>query len=234
MYNVTVANTTFKGNWCGGWGGGFWAVASGSATVTLEEVMFSNNSVSSRFDGDARSFQGGAYFASGSGMTTTVRECVFDSNVASYDGGAVALEGGYFAATQAMFLDNSASWDSGGAIVASAEEYWPTVVSLRSVLVKGNTASEQGGGILVEAGADMELEDVHMNGNVARAGGAMSVAGGAQALCHDSNFTGNSAEVRVMLSCKCASTSLSSLMTIDCSSGGESSRIQVGKDRDWL
>lgn len=198
---ATFTNTTFEGNRCGGWGGGLYALANHIGTVTLAAVKFLNNSASYVVYGDARSYVGGALFGLGRGLSTEAEDCLFESNVANWGGGAVSIESGSFNATRTTFRGNLAPWHDGGAILASVDESSsdepsPARIVLWDVQMESNGAASEGGGIAARDRSEVRIQGSLLKDNAAQSGGALSVSGGAVALSEDSNFTKNSAAVR--------------------------------------
>lgn len=198
---ATFTNTTFAGNRCGGWGGGLYAFTNHIGTVTLADVKFSNNSALYVVYGNPGSYVGGAFFGSGRGLSTEAEDCVFESNVAGWGGGAVFIESGSFNATRTIFRGNLAHWHDGGAIVASvddssSDEPPPARIVLWDVQMESNWAAREGGGIAAKDRSEVRIQGSLLKDNTARSGGALSVSGGAVVLSEDSNFTKNSAAVR--------------------------------------
>lgn len=172
--------------------------------MSFVRANFRNNSVAYRASvpgSTTGSSRGGAYHASGADLYTVADSCVFESNEAGAVGGALALDGGTFSATNFTFSDNLAG--NGGAIAASEDEdESPAVVFLRGGVMRRNTAEKSlyndfygyGGALRAEEGSKARLYDVAVEENSGAFGGAVSVWAESRVSCSSVNFSSNVAE----------------------------------------
>ncbi len=99
----------------------------------------------------------------------TISKCVFESNVASREGGAIVTAGGMAIITDSTFLDNVAcqfAWSGGGAILN-----WSSDIRLAGCEFRNNRSESEGGAV---AGGVTALENCTFFGNGSRSrGGAV-------------------------------------------------------------
>lgn len=172
---LTLANLTLQGGSASGDGG---AVRVTNATLTLDGVVAEGNTCTG--DGGAVAAASGAVYVVGS---------TFRDNVAVDDGGAVSILSGVYEDAGSTFEGNSAV--RGGALVLDS-----SVVALADVVVTGNAASDEGGGLEFIGGADVLVERVWVGDNTAgSAGGGLSVVNLADAsgVLRNLTVTGNEA-----------------------------------------
>lgn len=121
--NVAVRNCLFANNRrTNSDGGGVFL--EGSANVSFEDCIFTNNSTA---------YRGGAVY-SNANTTLTFNRCRFDSNTATGsngpDGGAIASTVGTLVLTECVFNQNTAN-DSGSGLGARGGAIWLNTASLR-------------------------------------------------------------------------------------------------------
>jgi len=152
---LTLANLTLTGGTPDSGDGGSVRVA--NATLTLEEVVF---------EGNATAGDGGA--VAGSSSTLSLSACTFDTNVASDDGGALSVVSGAVSDVGSVFVGNSAV--RGGALQLDSSD-----VDLVESQVRGNTATDEGGGLELIGGPTVVIERATFLENTAGgAGGGIS------------------------------------------------------------
>jgi hypothetical protein len=150
---------------------------------------------------------GGLYVG---GVNSHVERCVFDENVAIFDGGGIAHGPGHMEVLDTRFIGNRG--DAGGAIILSGstsqiERCWfegnwaglfgggllvrnGSSADIVSSVVFANTSVGHGGGIMIWAGA-LQLSGVTVASNHAAFGGAMLVKDQSQVAVSDSLIWGN-------------------------------------------
>ena len=146
---LTVINTTFRGNWAA-WSGG--AIAIGAGTATVIDSQFERNS--------ADEFGG----AIDSDDAVSISGSVFSANAASY-GGAIISQGA-LSVSDSQFIANTAS-ASGGAIRSQRET---NVID--SIFIE-NTSELSGGAIKNDTGV-LSVSSSYFSGNSSKWGGAIS------------------------------------------------------------
>ena len=145
---IIEGQTSFMYNKCG-WSGGAIAL-SGSLSVSVNATM--------TFHGNSADVYGGAVYISSMGTGPVFQGAQFDSNVAQVGGAVYAAGSG---TTMTKYLENN------------PVEH-PTTFNSCSFM--NNTAQATGGAVSSASGQDMFLNTKFVN-NVARSGGALSLAG---------------------------------------------------------
>jgi hypothetical protein len=147
LQNVTLRDATTNGD------GG--AISADGSTLTLDGVVLSNNT--STGDGGAV-----AVFAG----SLTLRDATFVDNEASDDGGAISIVSGSLSITDSVFDTNVGA--RGGGLVADG-----TLVIASDSLFVSNTATQDGGALMLIATPSLEVERLQLFSNTAgqRGGG---------------------------------------------------------------
>ncbi len=124
---MTISNSTISGNDSGSWGGG---IHNNQADVTIIDSTFYNNTaIGSTLDG------GGIRNLDGS---LTVTGSTFYGNV-SYEGGAIATQGGDVTISNSTLYSNNATNDGGGIYNLNGS------LTVSNSTIAGNTAVHGGG-----------------------------------------------------------------------------------------
>lgn len=136
LSNANITNCQFRGNFCGGSGGGLFSTKS---FLTISECTFFGNATGNNGDGEdsVKGTKGGG--ASVSAVSTgivTFTDTVFDSNVSTGRGGGFYHDGdsGTFVFNRCSFINNMASDRAGGLEIAGND-------SLINCLVNANSAT---------------------------------------------------------------------------------------------
>lgn len=108
------------------------------------------------------SLRGGGLHAEGSAADVTLTSVEFSANVAHYDGGGVAVQGGELIVVGSQFLNNRSDMGRGGGVFVQGPN-----LSLRQVEVHGNQATVGDGGGVCTLTDALELVDVDVGENVA-------------------------------------------------------------------
>ncbi|PRP84275.1 hypothetical protein PROFUN_08295 [Planoprotostelium fungivorum] len=184
IHNTTIYNTTFSYN--SGVSGG--ALYIGSADIfSLNNVQMNNNT--------ART--GGAIYIDDLAVLRgfSVSQSTMEGNVASQDGGAIAIRGtGYYNVASSNITQNSAGGDGGGI----AGTFRNTSLFIGNSRLSLNTADSQGGAISVLQSAtvttsSMTLNDDVIEGNTASSGGGVSVVNKVHTKMNGGSLHGNKA-----------------------------------------
>jgi predicted outer membrane repeat protein len=200
---LDVADSTFSGN-SGGNGGAFYAYSpDDSVVVSLESSTFTGNSATnwgggavfvksmygytrldvtgdSSFSGNASAHVGGAVYVR---QGSAIDGATFQSNSAGA-GGAIytylpdphsSLAG--LSISESTFSGNAATSGEGGAIATAVEVAGDGHTYLTNVSVIGNTATSNGGGVMVKSGV-LHVENSFLGGNTSGGrGGAIHSQG---------------------------------------------------------
>jgi predicted outer membrane repeat protein len=158
---VSVRDSVFLDNLGGG------LLVMGLSALTLSGVTF---------DGNEGGYGGALTLFSESPATVTVTDTLFVGNVATEDGGAVYWQCGPDDTwTGGTFQDNISR--NGGAMSILGGVHLPTQsITLRELVMEGNSAEERGGGLGVETWSNLtvvQIEDSRIVGNSADLGGGV-------------------------------------------------------------
>jgi predicted outer membrane repeat protein len=153
--DVTLRRMTISGAETNNDDGG--AISADGSSLTLDDVNLHTNTCTG--DGGAVSIFSG---------TLTVLGSTFTGNSAGDDGGAVSMVSGSLFMTNATFTGNNGS--RGGALLLDG-----TLVQISDSLFSGNTATADGGAIMLTATPSVEIERVQLFSNDAGLrGGALA------------------------------------------------------------
>jgi predicted outer membrane repeat protein len=136
-----------------------------NATLTVDNVKFSANQSDQA---------GGAITATGS--VVTIMHSVFDSNSASVNGAAIAMDGpgtGSLTVSDTRFHNNQfvSTLGAGGAIYSNG-----VAVTINRVLFDANKAPNNTGGAVYINGGNLTVRNSTFTGNQAPTGGAIAIA----------------------------------------------------------
>ncbi len=136
-----------------------------NATLTVDNVKFSGNQSDQA---------GGAITAIGSNVTVT--RSVFDTNSASLNGAAIAMDGpgtGSLTVSDTRFHNNQfvSTLGAGGAIYSNG-----VAVTINRVLFDANKAPNNTGGAVYINGGNLTVRNSTFTGNQAPTGGAIAIA----------------------------------------------------------
>lgn len=205
LENLTVSNCVFVDNVSAGGGAIHVGGAAIGGTLNVSNSVFSGNTATSAggaifvggsatianctFEGNHSDASGGALQDNSVESSITITASSFTNNTAATQGGAIFSSGTLNVpsnATQTSFSTNTATTD-GGALYKNSG-----TANLTGIDAVGNTANGLGGGILVNAGATVNLTESTLRTNQARIdGGGMRNLGTANIL--RSAITGNTA-----------------------------------------
>jgi hypothetical protein len=114
-------------------------------------------------NGVTTSGSGGAILNS-SADTVTINNCVFNSCIANFDGGAILTDGAYLTILNSTFTNNHSSFDGGGIRINSG------VVNIMSSTFNGNTSGFSGAGLRLVGGTCTIINST-ISGNTASSNG---------------------------------------------------------------
>jgi|GEM_PF-5040054 len=140
-------------------GGGAVLVRGGSSLV-VDDVLFKGNSAS----------RGGAIRTSG---TVVVTNSTFDGNIATTNGGAIAITSGSTVLDTVTFFDNASDQDGGAVHVSSSV----ASVDIDNATISGNQAT-RGGGIYLNSGSANIQHATIKNNSASTDGGGLYRSGG--------------------------------------------------------
>ncbi len=170
--SLNVANSRFLGNLSANGG----AIAT-RAVVTIENSTFTNNNASGGEGGAIQSYE----------QPLVVRDSTFTSNSAS-NGGAIFKRDSTLDFDNSRFEGNS-SGGNGGALFLSTGVFFTSGINSN---LRRNSATLDGGAIYLAA-TPLQLRNMNLTGNSARAGGAIRVDGG-RLILQRATFSGNTAQ----------------------------------------
>lgn len=169
--SILVENCTFYKN-NAQFGGGVYLIAAG----TFNNCDFDNNFAAS----------GGGAYSGGAGSTTTFNHCSFKNSGGSDTRGAGIYGSTGIIVNNCLFEDNIGIW--GTSIYAT------DVTTIDSCQFKNNSASSNGGGLLIAFESVTTITNSYFEGNAANNGGALYTQNDVTSLFVDNcDFFGNSA-----------------------------------------
>jgi large repetitive protein len=179
---MTVMNSTISGNWCRtpGWADGLGGgIFSKNTQCTLTNVTISGNSA----------YRGAGIYKS---SNLTITDSIISDNSAVSDGGGVYLLASTANITDSVIRDNS-SGDRGGGVF-NAGQRSNTPVSLTNLLITGNWALNNGGGINVRSGKFTVTNSTITENHSSQIGGGVGTDGSGVIVITNSTIIHNSAD----------------------------------------
>ncbi len=171
---VTITGNTATGNAATEGGGGIY---NNGADLTVAGTSLINLNRATGTSGS-----GGGIFSSGGSLTLSA-DVAIEENSANRAGGGIELLNSAASLTGVTLRGNDANGGAGtanpgngGGLHVSGTAGLTT--SLLDVIVQGNTAANEGGGLWNQSGFTMNLGAVQVNGNVANAAGGLVTNGG--------------------------------------------------------
>lgn len=175
LKNVTMTNNTSVNH-----GGG--AIVNNGA-LTLQSCTVTGNTSKSN---------GGAIWTNVGGSAVTITNTTITNNATSNDdtrGGAIYIESGSVAVTGGKIADNTAK-DGGAVYIAAGSE-----ATFNNVTLSGNSATQRGGGAVVNYGTAGFAGCDLMNNTAKSHGGAIWTGGAGSVTLTDCTVTDNTAEL---------------------------------------
>ena len=124
------------------------------------------------------------------GTVAVIRDCTFEENEASDEGGGIYIQFSNSTITNCRFVQNSASENGGGLIYKSSSE----LIVSNCVFVENSTLGEGGGLFMIGSSAFMQIIDsVIINNSAMTFGGGVAAGSGSMRLIN-CTFTENSAQ----------------------------------------
>ena len=185
---ITLTRTRVTGNEAAGQGGG---VGTGSqAQLTVSGGAISDNESTGAFGGGV---------GSANGSVITISSATISGNTASGQGGGISLTSKYgeLTLTDSVVTGNTGANGGGLALTGMGGKYGQLDHQISTTTVSGNTATGQGGGLLVDVGDSDDTTTVNrstVSGNTAAgSGGGIKVDPGlgGDARLVDSTVSGN-------------------------------------------
>ncbi len=190
---ATLTDSIFTGNSAYGAGGG---LASGYSTVTLTDCTITGNTAAA--GGGIQNLGGTLYLydSTVSGNDANRGTVFFGEGGFPYGrGGGIDNFDGTLTARGSSLINNFAS-NSGGALDNQAVYFAPSTANLIDCTITGNSATNDGGGIINGNYSTVTLSDSDLSGNEAGGdgGGLMNDGFSGQARLYGSSISNNSAE----------------------------------------
>ncbi len=155
----------------------------GGAVLSYGELTISGSTISGN---ESLASGGGVY----SGGNLSVSDSHFEDNYA-WIGGAIATGYGETVVEQSQFTGNTAAYSGNYGHGGGGAIFLKGVGRFSHVIITDNRSAIWGGGLLVHARGDAEIEDSTFSGNQAREGGAVQMNG--KTVIKDSTLTHNEA-----------------------------------------
>ncbi len=194
--STTVSNNTFVSNLAVLSGGAVMSQNSKTTVLTDNSFMYNKASRSAKSTSKLDSNGGAVCFDGSSGSGGTIANNTFQSNFARFDGGAVAVSGGYSGALIAnnTFYGNNAI-AAGGAVAVLSKA---SRVTLKHNYLGFNKAVRYGGAMVVEDSSYVSIVDCDfvandVTGTDSGQGGALSASWTLVMTVAGSSFQNNSA-----------------------------------------
>ncbi|HEV3378993.1 MAG TPA: right-handed parallel beta-helix repeat-containing protein, partial [Thermoleophilaceae bacterium] len=169
--DMAVADSSFTNNRAGGEGGA--VKTHGERPVSITDSTFTRNRAGEDLIDELGEFHegeggGGGAFVDGTGGIVVLRSKFIDNHAQGDGGGAAFMANGTVLVTDTEFSDNYTEMSGGGLINGGMR------VTFRRLLVDGNKALEEGGGIDNQGSDEFVVEDSTIMRNTAFDGGGIA------------------------------------------------------------
>ncbi len=169
--SASIARSTFTGNRAGGDGGA--VKTHGERPVSITDSTFTRNRAGEDLiDAEGQFHEGegggGGVFVDGTGGIVVLRSRFIGNHAQSDGGGATFAANGTVLVTDSEFSENVTEMSGGGVLNAGMR------VTFKRLVVNGNKALEEGGGIDNQGSGEFVVEDTMISRNTAFDGGGFA------------------------------------------------------------